>query len=113
MTVSRLLRRMTAAALTVLTVLTPRTALTPAAHAATGGAGTATRMSFYLDDTAAARTPAHVENYTSGDLRGGSDTTATGWNTAAVANCTHTLTVRTELSDGRTRTATTTFTVTN
>ncbi len=71
------------------------------------------RVKFWLDNTAMSGNPYRSEPGKPYDFAGGSAATANAWDTSSVANGTHTITARVELSAGGFEAVTATFTVQN
>jgi len=71
------------------------------------------QVRFFLDDPGTVNPPFHVENFASYDFAGtASDGTALPFDTATIANGSHTITAAIDVSTGGTQVVTSTFTVT-
>jgi hypothetical protein len=71
------------------------------------------RVRYFLDDPQMLKSPRQIDNNAPYDFAGGSVSTANPFNTASVANATHTITAAIDLSAGGTQVVNATFTVAN
>jgi large repetitive protein len=71
------------------------------------------RVRFYLDNPTATGTPRRTENIAPYDFAGGTTTAATAFDTATIADGSHSITAAVDLTSGTTEVVTATFTVVN
>ena len=71
------------------------------------------RVRFYLDNPTATGTPRRTENIAPYDFAGGTTTAATAFDTATIADGSHSITAAVDLTSGTTEVVTATFTVAN
>ena len=71
------------------------------------------RVDFWLDNHTMSGTPTKVEREAPFDFKGGTLSTANPWDTTTVADGTHTISAKLYLSDGTTKTISSSFSVNN